>query len=264
MIITTEQEIFGAAQDIEMILRSDRVYEAVYLKESSEVIEWTKYFTNRANISSIFFEIRKRISDRNFFHAEIVGTFWHHFSALAPQVMSIGAGKVDSNLMRHYIIKVIYEELGTKDYRNIHPDIFLDTLEKIGVKDETREKLVKQYISKLGFSYLLQVMNDAKTNAEVLGILLGLEIDANENIQTIFDSLCFNDEIESLLKSTLFFRIHRVAEDEHIRLNVANFLRFCTTNKEKADFITGFDSAVKFWSIYWQGMTEIIDREAMS
>lgn len=263
MIAVSEKEHFDMTQNIEMIVRSDRVFENVYDKDSSEVIEWTDRFSKRANIPAIFNEIGKRITTKKFLHAEIVGTFWHHFSALAPQVMSIASAKVDNNLMRHYIVQIIFEELGKRDHRIIHPDIFLDTVESLGVVSERRKQLVEKYLSFLGFDCLVSIMDGAKTNSEILGILLGLEIDANENIQTIFDSLAFTDEAEIKVKNTPFFKIHRVAEDEHIRLDVANFLRFCQTDKEKEEFTQGFDKAVSFWKNYWDAMAQIIDREAI-
>lgn len=263
MNVITETEHLNMLQNLELIVRSDRVFENIYDKESEEVIQWTAYFTKRANIPEIFSEIRKRVSSRKFLHAEIVGTFWHHFSALAPRVMSIASAKVDNNLMRHYIVQVIFEELGTRNHRLIHPDLFLDAIELIGVTTDKRKRLVSKHLSKLGFHDLTAVMNGAESNCEILGILLGLEIDANENIQTIFESLAFSDEATQKIKDTTFFKIHRIAEDEHIRLDVANFLRFCKTNDEKEKFTQGFDKAVIFWKNYWDAMATIIDSEAV-
>jgi hypothetical protein len=263
MIILSESEHLDMIDNLEMIVRSDRVFESIYDKDSQEVIEWTKSFTKRANIPDIFGEISKRLSTKKYLHAEIVGTFWHHFSALAPQVMSLAAAKVDNNLIRHYIVQIIFEELGTRNHRVIHPDLFLDTIESIGISSERRQVLVGRHLPKLGFNMLSQIMDEAKSNSEILGILLGLEIDANENIQTIFDALAYNDQTSIKIKVTPFFKIHHIAEDEHIRLNVANFLRFCQTESEKEKFFLGFDKAVVFWNHYWNAMSEIIDREAL-
>ena len=263
MKVLSDSEHLTMIDNLEMIVRSDRVYETVYDKDSKEVIEWTQYFSERANIPEIFSEISKRLSTKNYLHAEVVGTFWHHFSALAPQVMSLAAARVDNNLMRHYIVQIIFEELGTRNHRLIHPDLFLDAIESIGISSLRRQELVARHLQKLGFNLLSQVMDEAKSNSEILGVLLGLEIDANENIQTIFDALSFNDEATTKIKDTPFFKIHRIAEDEHIRLDVANFLRFCQTESEKEKFFLGFDKAVNFWTHYWNAMSEIIDSEAV-
>jgi hypothetical protein len=263
MSLITEIEHLDMIQNIEMIVRSDRVFENCYDKDSPEVIQWTEHFTKRANIPEIFGEVGKRISTKKFLHAEIVGTFWHHFSALAPQVMSIASAKVDNNLMRHYIVQIIFEELGTRNHRLIHPDLFLDAIESIGVTTAKRKKLVRKHLSKLGFTDLVAIMNEAKSNSEILGILLGLEIDANENIQTIFEALTFNVDAYQKIKETPFFKIHRIAEDEHIRLDVANFLRFCKSDDEKEKFSQGFDKSVIFWKNYWDAIASIIDSEVI-
>ena len=263
MKVITDKEHLNMIQNLELIVRSDRVFENIYDKESEEVIQWTLYFTERANIPEIFSEIRKRVSTRKFLHAEIVGTFWHHFSALAPQVMSIASAKVDNNLMRHYIVQIIFEELGTRNHRLIHSDLFLDVIETIGVTTDRRKRLVSKHLPKLPFNDLIAIMNEAKSNSEILGILLGLEIDANENIQTIFESLAFNDGATQKIKETPFFKIHRIAEDEHIRIDVANFLRFCSTDDDKEQFTQGFDRSVIFWKNYWNAMATIIDSEAV-
>lgn len=250
-------------EDIEVIVRSDRVFDEIYDKDSDEVIEWTAFFSKRANIPEIFKDIENRIAHKKYIHAEVVGTFWHHFSALAPKVMSIASARVENNLMRHYIVQVIFEELGTRNHRFIHPDLFLDVIDKLGITQERRKELVSKYLTKLGFSNLCSLMWEAKNSSEILGILLGLEIDANENIQTIFNSLSYNTEAENYLELTPFFKIHRIAEDEHIRLDVANFLRFCKTEEDKDDFILGFDKAVFFWKNYWKAIVEIIDSECL-
>lgn len=263
MIAITETEHLNMIQNIEMIVRSDRVFENCYDKDSSEVIKWTEYFTKRANIPEIFGEVGKRISTKKFLHTEIVGTFWHHFSALAPQVMSIASARVDNNFMRHYIVQILFEELGTRNHKLIHPDLFLDAIESIGVTTKRRNELVSKHLSKLGFNELSRIMNEAKSNSEILGILLGLEIDANENIQAIFQALTFNEGATQKIKNTPFFKIHRIAEDEHIRLDVANFLRFCGSDDEREKFSQGFDKSVIFWKKYWDAMASIIDSEAI-
>jgi hypothetical protein len=248
-------------QNLEMIVRSDRVFEKVYDSESEEVISWTEYFYKRAKINSIFYETWERLRNPSKTNADVVGTFWHHFSALAPQVMSLAAYKVSNNLIRHYIVQVIFEELGSRSHRMVHSDIFLDCLSSVGTDDKKREELVRKYLPYVSFDYLQKIMSNAQTDSHVLGILLGLEIDAEENIKTIYDALSFDKTSAGLVEISSFFRIHKIVESEHIRLNVANFLRFCPTETEKTEFIQGFDEAVLFWKMYWSGISSVLDKE---
>ena len=246
---------------LEMMVRSDRVFEEVYDANSPRVVEETKTFTERAKIPNIFAETWDRLKTKSSLNMEVIGTFWHHFSSLAPQVMCIAAAKVSNNLMRHYVVQVIFEELGSRNHRMIHPDIFLDTLGKLEVSDLRRGVLVNKYLTFLSFDYLIKVMNDANSDSKLLGILLGLEIDANENISTVYDALSYSDEAEEIVRKSPFFVMHKVVEDEHIRLDVSNYLRFCPTEKDKEEFREGFDQAVLFWKMYWEGITRIIDKE---
>lgn len=264
MIALNEFEHQEMLQNLEMIVRSDRVFERAYESTSPEVIEWTDFFYKRAKIEDIFKEIWDQLKSKDKLKAEVVGTFWHHFSSLAPQVMSMAAYKVSNNSMRHYIVQVIFEELGSRNHRMIHPDLFLDCLTEIGVKDNRRDELVRKYLSLASFEYLLNIMNDAKSDSKILGILLGLEIDAEENISTILDALSYDTSSDEIANKSSFFRIHKIVEIEHIRLDVSNFLRFCPNEKDKNDFMLGFDEAVSFWKMYWNGISSVIDREKMS
>jgi chlorite dismutase len=250
--------------NLEMIVRSDRVFEEVFKADSPKVLEWTQFFHERAKIDHIFGRTWEHLNTKKKMHAEVVGTFWHHFSSLAPQIMCIAASKVSNNLMRHYIVQIIYEELGSRNHRLIHPDLFLDCLADIGVSDSRRSDLVVRHLFKVSLGMLLKMMNEAQSDSELLGILLELEIDAEENIATILKALCFDEASEYSANKSSFFRIHKIAEAEHIRLDVANFLRFCPTEDDKREFIKGFDHAVFFWKMYWKGIADIIEAESRS
>jgi hypothetical protein len=250
--------------NIEAFIRSDRVFEEVYESDSPIVIEETKRFKERAKIPQIFNETWRRLNSKTKFHAEIIGTFWHYFSIVAPQVMSLGAAKVGNNLMRHYIVQIIFEELGGRKYKMIHPDLFLDCLEQIGVTEAKREELLKKYLYAFPFDFLKSAMCAANTDARVLGILLGLEIDAEENIHTIYEALAHDNSARKIVDESLFFRIHKVVEEEHIRLDVANYLRFCPDPSDREEFMRGFDQGVLFWKMLWDEISKIIDKELIA
>jgi hypothetical protein len=256
-----EVQIEEMLLNLESIVRSDRVFENRYEADSQEVIDWTAYFYKRANVPEIFQGTWDRLNTKSKIHSEVIGTFWHHFSSLAPQIISLAAYKVSNNLMRHYIVQVLFEELGGRNHRVIHPDLFLDCLDSIGVGEAKRDDLVRSYLPFASLAYLSHIMSSAKSDSKILGILLGLEIDAEENIHTIANALSYNEEARVKIETSAFFRIHRVAESEHIRLDVSNFLRFCPTEKAKEEFNEGFDEAVQFWRLFWQGMNRIIDKE---
>jgi pyrroloquinoline quinone (PQQ) biosynthesis protein C len=100
-----------------------------------------------------------------------------------------------------------------------------------------------------------------KSDSEVLGILLGLEIPAEENIEMIFTSLGYSESVSAVLAKTKFFALHRAIEIEHVRLTVSNFLRFCSTEEQRAQFVAGFDTGLEFWKRYWNAVSDGIAEE---
>jgi len=248
-------------QDIENSVRSDRVFDNIFTLDSEEVQNWTAHFKKRAKIEEIFKPIWEQMRNPSLICRNIVGTFWHQFSALVPKIMCTGAGKLSNNEMRHYVIQPIFEELGKRNHKAIHPDIFLDCIDEIGISSKIRYDLLKLHLYKLPLLFLENSMGTSITDHETLGIFLGLEINAVENIETLIDSLSHSEESKKQILNSTFFRIHRVAEEEHIRLNIANFLRFCPSEYDKDNFLKGFDISVFFWKKYWQCISDIINVE---
>ena len=248
---------------LEQVVRTDKVFDNVYTIDSPEVIRWTNLFKDLAGIENMFMPISEINQSPSQLTAAVVGTFWHQFSDLAPKVMCIGAGKLDSNEMRHYVIQPIYEELGKRRHQNIHPDKFLECIKDIGIDDKRRLSLIRQYSSRIPLLYLSNAMETAASDQEILGIFLGLEINAEENIETLIDSLSYNPIIEEQVLNSWFFRVHRVAEEEHTRLNVANFLRFSPREDQKDQFKKGFHKSVFFWKKYWEEVSNIIRLERL-
>jgi hypothetical protein len=110
-------------------------------------------------------------------------------------------------------------------------------------------------------TFLRKALLASSSDAEILGMMLCLEIPACENIETIFTALAYTKRLEQDLAETKFFKFHRQIEIEHIRLSVANFLRFCRTEKEREEFVRGCDQGLNFWSLFWSSVSEIIGTE---
>ncbi len=89
----------------------------------------------------------------------------------------------------------------------------------------------------------------------IFGILLGLELPAEENIETVFRSLAFSSHLEEKIALTEFFIVHRKNERDHIRLTVSNFLKFCKTPRDRSDFLIGLNIGLEFWSRFWSNVS---------
>jgi hypothetical protein len=242
---------------LESYLRNDRVKEQIYSFDHPLVIEWTDYFSKRAEIPSMFKGIWEEVKHPKAANAIVVGSLWNQFSAWVPKLLVLGAAKVSNNLLRHYLVQIVFEELGGRDENEIHSRLFEESIRQIGLDRETENQLVQ--MADLSFFDLhYNEMNNSQSDSHVLGLNLGLEINAEENIDTLFRALAYNGDAHKLLENSMFFRIHRVVEEEHIRLNVANFLKFCPSDNEKDAFILGFDKSIKFWNSFWSLSTRLI------
>lgn len=237
------------------------IQEQEYTANHRDILHWTEFFHSRVRSRAIF-ESFERAQPKSFSRAKVVGVFWHRFSSFMPWFLCEAAARVSTNEKRHYVIQTAFEELGMRDVREIHPKMFWETAVHVGITESDKVRLAAietgiEVLNSLRASILM-----AKDDETVMGLLLGLEIPAQENIETVFASLAHSKEAECELAVTKFFRLHRQIEIEHVRLTVSNFLRFCLTEEERARFIDGFDQGTSFWEKFWANAADTISIEA--
>ncbi|BCA96951.1 hypothetical protein TUM19329_33120 [Legionella antarctica] len=233
------------------------VKEALYTSDHPEVVFWTGFFQNRFKERKIFEQFEEQTSGNDIHKAVAIATQWYRFSSIMPWILCKAATVVSNNIKRHYVIQGAYEELGMRDVNEIHPERFREAAIDAGVDESLFEK--HQGFSRVNDSLdkLVKSLTTSKTDAEVMGILLGLECPAEENVETLFLGLALTPEIKAQLLKSIFFRIHRAIECEHIRLAVSNFLRFNSDEVSKKDFIKGFDQGIQFWVEFWSGLAQL-------
>jgi hypothetical protein len=237
------------------------IEEKLYTSDHPEVIEWTNFFDQRFKKKQIFERFEAAHPAPSLSRAVVIGTQWHRFSDEVPWVLCQAAAQVSSNRKRHYVIQTAFEELGMRDETQIHAEMFRATTHLVGVSRTDFERL--KAVPEIGraLSFLKKRLTSYRSDAPVLGILLGLEVPAKENIETVFSGLCHEPSHDRLLTGTTFFKFHRCLELEHIRLTVSNFLRFCATDAERKAFTKGFDDGVEFWAKFWDGVSKALVRE---
>ena len=169
---------------METIENYQGVVEKIYKIDHPKVIKWTSYFKEKADIDDIFHNFNQSNLD-SVDHAKIVGRFWYEFSKLAPKVLCICAGKVNCNLIRHYIIQTAFEELGERNHKAIHPELFKDSLRRIDALGITNGPIAS--LRTLELDTL-----DLFSESEILGFLLGMELPAEENIESVFSGLSYD------------------------------------------------------------------------
>jgi hypothetical protein len=159
---------------------------------------------------------------------------------------------VDNDRTRQNIIQITWEELGSGNPEMLHSKLFLAaaSLSKNKEINWKKEILNSNLDCKILLDQLYSDLENCKTSYQILGMTLGMEIPANENIDCLFNSVCYDVSRETLENSS-FFKIHRVNEDQHIAANIENFEIVCKTQKSKEEFIEGFTAAVTFWKFFW-------------
>jgi hypothetical protein len=177
--------------------------------------------------------------------AQVAGRGWYLFSDFMPRLLSLAMHRVSNNRVRAQIVDVLRDELGRQPGEIIHSEMFAAAIAQAGVTAVPGEI---GHLSNL-FELLAKAVQEANSDAEILGILLGLEIMANENIETLIQALAHAPSVQADLEVTDFFRVHRANEDDHIANGIDNFRRFGVLESES--FEEGFDRGVYFWCRFW-------------
>lgn len=238
------------------------VKEAVYSASHPEVLKWTKFFHDRTIQRDIFSAMSEIEPSPE--KARVVSVQWHRFSEFMPAFLCQAAAMVTTNEKRHYVVQTAFEELGMRDVHEIHPDMFWAAAATAGASDADRMRMRGPGPVQSVLDDLWRSLVSFKSDSEVLGILLGLEIPAEENIEMIFTSLGYSEPVRTELAKTKFFALHRAIEIEHVRLTVSNFLRFCSNEEQRAQFVIGFDAGLYFWKRYWSAVSEAVSCEVRS
>lgn len=231
--------------------------EREFTEAHPEVSKWNGYFRDRMLAVDIFGNFQRLPRPRSLARAQIVGEVWHHFSNAMPLFLCQACAMLSSNQLRHYAIQTAFEELGMRDSNEIHPDLFRRTLDSVGATRALPQD-APVYTVVRSLHVRLKACRD---DGEILGLLLGLEIPAIENITSVLESLSFDSKTEAILRESRFFKLHLAIELEHVRLTLSNYLRFCKDSTSRAQFVEGFDAGISFWREFWNGAAELIVRE---
>lgn len=233
------------------------VQESIYVADHPDVIYWTVFFQERFKSLNIFEDYQYDSIESDFYKAKAVGTQWYRFSSFMPWFLCRAASMVDTNIKRHYVIQTAFEELGMRNADEIHPEMFKDATRMAGLVEADYESMKSYPAVTIQLEWLANALIDATSDDEVMGLLLGLECPAEENIDTLFNSLGINAKIKSKLEKTKFFKLHRAIETEHVRLTISNFLRFSIDEEARNNFTKGYDLGITFWLNYWKAVSAL-------
>lgn len=110
---------------------NNQTNEEILITDSAKVKKWTTYFHQDLTKSRIFENFNDQLPI-DVLTARIVSSGWYEFSKLMPWILCCAATKVSTNLARHFIIQSAFEELGMRDQKQIHADMFWRAAHSIG------------------------------------------------------------------------------------------------------------------------------------
>jgi hypothetical protein len=186
-----------------------------------------------------------------------MATAWYDFTRYVPTFICKAVAQTEDAERQHHLIQIAYDELGGRDKDYIHSNLYLEALEKAGIQVMSKSLgSIKNVLRGLDSTLV-----STESQYGIVGLLLSFEIIAEENIETLFNCLCYEERVAKILSETKFFKIHRADETEHIRHSVANFLRFCKTEQQRQEFKEAFDAGIDFWQRCWDQNSRIINIE---
>jgi len=230
--------------------------EAVYGYDHPEVISLTDKFLTQANGQNVFSNIKATIAhNKTEETAQLIAAMWHEFTRFVPTFLSKAVVLTKDPEWQHYFIQIAYDELGGKNKDHVHSKLFLEALDSafINIDADQSKQQLRHVLNSLDLA-----LTNTKSQYGIIGLLLSFEIIAEENIETLFEGLCYREELRETLSDSKFFKIHRQDETEHIRHSIANYLRFCKTDAQKAEFQEAFDSGIAFWLRFWDQMARVV------
>jgi hypothetical protein len=199
-----------------------------------------------------------RTTPRSAIRAMIVAEAWTDFSENITRLFALAASRVSTAAERLHIVRILYEELGFGDPSQIHSNHFREAV-SISLGHAAAPSSPQHWL-RVPWEILETKLRTTSSDALVFGVLLGIELPAEQNIEAVFNSLAYDTKKSAELAQTDFFRIHRANEQEHIRLTVSNFKRFSGAEVSRADFFEGMEIGLEFWRMFWLQARQAIGR----
>lgn len=216
-----------------------------------KVAHYTDFFLELADPDSIFQPFEAKIPEKSRETAKVIGSLWYHLSEAITDILCTALAKLENPYIRHFVIQTAYEELGENSEDMIHTTLLRQTLKVAGVEESDILKWSGEASVKETIDTLHQNLESCKSDAEISGLLLGLEIIAYENIQNVIDSLTYSDAVGKEVMATDWVRLHNTMEEEHIRRAVSVYVRFTPDFTSQRKFVHRFCQAIEFWQQYW-------------
>jgi len=220
------------------------------------VAHYTDFFLRLAKPEQIFPPFEAAIPEKSQETAAVIGALWYHLSESIVDFLCKALGQLENPYIRHFVVQTAYEELGEDSEDMLHTDLLRQTLRVAGVTDND----ILEWSGDMGVKASLERLHAhlaaCRSDAEISGILLGLEIIAFENIQNVINAISYSGEVGDAILETDWVRLHSTMEEAHIRRAVGVFVRFTPDLTSQRKFVHRFCQAMDFWKEFWGAVAD--------
>ncbi len=209
------------------------------------------FFRRSANAEAIFDGFRRRVIRRDVTRARVVGGLWYHLSEHIVDVLCTALAGLSDPHIRHLVVQTAYEELGENDPNHIHTDLLRETLAVASVSGEDILTWSGHPTIRRLMTDMMEQLRSYQTDAEIAGMLLGMELVAYENIDLVVDYLGHEPAVAEKLAGTRWVRLHHQLEEQHIRRAVGVFVDRVKAPHDQRRFMAAFVDTMDFWRSFW-------------
>lgn len=221
----------------------------LFIENISSSIEVVNNYHNYMKTYNIPFLVRG-VNYSNDYSCRLVAASWYKFSLEMLNILSIAVGKINNPRKKCFPAETLFEELGEGREKSIHCDLFLEVCNKLCIADKDRSSLLEVSNNSFLIDDLVLKVKSLDDENEILGLLYGLEIPANENIESLISGVSSSDQMYSVIEQLRFFKIHRVVEDIHIERGAFSYF-LCSHIGALDSFNKGIQISLEFWKEFW-------------
>ena len=236
------------------------------LPSDDEVSSYIEFFNDLSQPQKIFTPFRSALPGRNQTQARIVGALWYHLSEAIVNILCLALSKLENPHIRHLVAQTVYEELGEDSAENIHTDLLRQMLHIAGVHDADILRWSGHEGVNQAIDALMSELEGCESDAEICGLLLGMEIIAYQNVDNVIDYLSHDEQVSAAVQDTAWARLHHQLEEGHIRRAVSVFVRHVPELTNQRQFVRTFMRTIRFWSDFWGEIAaatrEVLDAQA--
>jgi len=216
------------------------------------VAQYTEFFFELSGSDALFSKFRSSLPERTPVESKVVGSLWYHLSDAIVDILCIALANIKNTRIRHLVIQTAYEELGESSIDKVHTLLLRDTLAHAGVTTTDILRWSGHEGVNRALGALLDDLRSCTDDAEICGLLLGIEIIAYPNVDNVVDYLSHSEEVAAAVRASEWVRLHHEIDEAHIYRAVRVYVEHMPDLASQRRCVAAFMRAIRFWEEFWE------------